>query len=264
VSVDTTQLSNGSHTFTAIASDAAGQSATASVTVTVFTDATAPTVSFVTPANGSSVGGTIAITASASDNVGVTSVQFRLDGAAIGTALTSAPYTVNVDTTQLSNGSHTFTAIASDASGQSATASVTVTVFNDATAPTVSFVTPANGSTVGGTIAITASASDNVGVTSVQFRLDGAAIGAALTSAPYTVSVDTTQLSNGSHTFTAIASDASGQSATASVTITVFNDATAPTVSFVTPANGATVTGTVAVTASAQDNAGVSSVQFFV
>src|SRR6185503_16767461 len=169
VSVDTTQLSNGSHTFTAIASDAAGQSATASVTVTVFNDATAPTVSFVTPANGSTVGGTISVTATASDNVGVASVQFRLDGAAIGAALTSAPYTVSVDTTQLTNGSHTLTAIATDGAGNSAQASVTVSVFNDAIDPTVSFVAPAAGATVSGTISVTATATDNVGVTSVQF-----------------------------------------------------------------------------------------------
>ncbi|MEI9973840.1 MAG: Ig-like domain-containing protein [Ignavibacteriota bacterium] len=55
---------------------------------------------------------------------------------------------------------------------------------------------------------MTASASDNVGVTGVQFKLDGANLNGALTASPYSQSLDTTKLSNGPHTIAATATDA--------------------------------------------------------
>ena len=41
-----------------------------------------------------------------------------------------------------------------------------------------------------GTVTVTATASDNVGVVGVQFRLDGADLGAEDTAAPYSVLVE--------------------------------------------------------------------------
>src|SRR5258706_2583953 len=93
----------------------------------------------------------------------------------------------------------------------------------DTPRPWVSITSPASGATVSGTINVTASASDNRGVSDVQFFLDGA-FGADDTTAPYSVPWDTTTASNGSHTLTAVARDAAGNSATsAPVTVTVSN-----------------------------------------
>src|SRR5205814_1496459 len=168
--------------------------------------------------------------ATESDDVGVVAVQFRLAGANLGAEDTTSPYSISWDTKTASNASHTLTAIARDAAGNTTTAAaVTVTVFNDTTAPTVSVTAPAGGATVSGTTAISATASDNVGVVGVQFRLDGANVGAEDTTAPYSISWDTTTASNASHTLTAIARDAAGNTTTAAaVTVTVFNDTTAP------------------------------------
>jgi hypothetical protein len=145
VSWNTASVSNGSYTLTAVARDAAGnQSNVASVTVTVNNapppDTQAPTVSFANPANGATVTGTIAVIATANDNVGVTGVQFRVDGTALGAEDTSAPYTASFNTSTVSNGSHTVTALARDAAGnQSALASLTVTVSNTTVPPTSGF-----------------------------------------------------------------------------------------------------------------------------
>ncbi len=170
------------------------------------------------------------MTASAFDNVGVAGVQFRLDGSDLGAEDASSPYSVSWDTSAVSNGSHTLTARARDAAGNTTTSSpVTVTIFNngsDCTPPTVAITSPASGSTVAGTITISADASDNVGVIGVEFRIDGAS-GVEDTTAPYAVSWNTTAYSNGSHTLTAIARDAAGNTATSSpVTVTVSNDST--------------------------------------
>ena len=256
---DSTKTSNGSHTLTAVGRSVLGVRWTSNpVTVTVFNDTTPPTVSITAPANGATASGTTTVTASAADNVGVVGVQFRLDGANLSAEDMAAPYSVAWNTTAASNGSHTLTAVARDAAGNTTTAAaVTVTVSNDPTPPTVSITAPANGATASGTTTVTASASDNVGVAGVQFRLDGANLSAEDMAAPYSVAWNTTAASNGSHTLTAVARDAAGNTTTAAaVTVTVSNDPTPPTVSITAPANGATASGTTTVTASASDNVG--------
>lgn len=92
----------------------------------------------------------------------------------------------------------------------------------DAGAPTVTFVSPAPGN-VAGTVLVEASATDNVGVTSVQFRVDGVALGAADTIAPYAVSWDTNTVPDGAHTLTAEARDGDGNVTTATLGVTVQN-----------------------------------------
>jgi len=257
--------SNASHTLTAVARDAAGNATTATVvTVTVFNDTTPPAVSLSAPASGATVSGTTTVSATASDDVGVAGVQFKLDGANLGAEDVSAPYSVSWNTKTASNASHTLTAVARDAAGNATTATViTVTVFNDTTPPAVNLTAPANGATVSGTTTVSATASDNVGVAGVQFKLDGANLGAEDVTAPYSVSWNTKTASNASHTLTAVARDAAGNATTAAtVTVTVFNDTTAPTVSLTAPANGETVSGTTTITATASDDVGVAGVQF--
>src|SRR5205823_1783233 len=149
--------SNGSHTLTATARDAAGNTTTsAPVTVTVNnpppSDTTPPTVSITTPANGATVTASVTVTAMASDNVGVLGVQFKLDGANLGAEDTTSPYSIPRDTTPASHGTHTLTAAARDAAGNTTTsAPITVTVANG-TPPTVSITTPHNGDWIGNSV----------------------------------------------------------------------------------------------------------------
>ena len=99
----------------------------------------------------------------------------------------------------------------------------------DTTPPTVSITSPASGATVSGTISVAATASDNVAVASVQLQVDGTNSGSADTSTPYNFSLDTTKLTNASHTLTAVATDTSGNQATsAGVSITVANQGPPP------------------------------------
>ena len=94
----------------------------------------------------------------------------------------------------------------------------------DTTPPTVSITNPTAGETVSGKISVAANASDNVAVASVQFLLDGNPLGAPVTTPPYAVTWDTTTVSNSAHTLSAIATDTSGNTATAAnVPVTVQN-----------------------------------------
>jgi len=93
-------------------------------------DTTAPTVSLVAPTNGATVSGTVAISASASDDIEVAGVTFYVNGTPIESEDANAPYSVNWDTTSVPNGNtRTITAVARDTANNSATsAAVTVTV----------------------------------------------------------------------------------------------------------------------------------------
>jgi hypothetical protein len=93
----------------------------------------------------------------------------------------------------------------------------------DTQAPTVSITAPAGGSTVSATVSVTANASDNVGVTKVEFLLDGV-LQSTDTASPYAWSWNTTTATNAAHTLTAKAYDAANNVATSSaVSVTVSN-----------------------------------------
>ncbi|MBC7946528.1 MAG: PQQ-dependent sugar dehydrogenase [Chitinophagaceae bacterium] len=263
VSWNTTTATNGNHNLTVRARDAAGNSTvSAAVAVNVSNDSQAPTVAITAPAAGN-VSATVDITANAADNVGVSGVQFLLNGANLGTEDLTAPYSTSWNTSVVSNGNYTLTARARDAAGNITTSTgVLVTVNNtDGTPPTVNLTAPAAGN-VAGTINITANAADNLGVSGVQFQLNGANLGAEDLSAPYSVSWNTLTSANGNYILTAIARDGAGNTTTSpGVVVTVNNDLQGPMVSITAPAAGS-VSGSINVTANATDNVGVSGVQF--
>jgi hypothetical protein len=106
----------------------------------------------------------------------------------------------------------------------------------DTTPPTVSVTAPANNATVSGnSVNVTATAADAGGVVGVQFRLDGVALGAEDTTAPYAVAWNSTTAANGSHQLTAVARDLAGNSRTSTAITVTVNNNRAPTLT--QPAN---------------------------
>jgi hypothetical protein len=90
----------------------------------------------------------------------------------------------------------------------------------DTTAPGVVLTNPADGSTIGSSVVLTAAATDDTGVQRVEFLIDGAVVNRD-DLAPYQLVADTSGLANGTHTLTAIAYDTSGNaSAPSSITVT--------------------------------------------
>ena len=131
---DTTVAASTTYTYTVKAFDPSGNVSAASEPLSVTTpagDTTPPTVSMTSPADGSSVTGTLSITAAASDSSGVGGVQFLLDGSPLGAEDTSSPYSLSWNSATVANGSHTLSARARDTVGNTATSSaVKVTVSN--------------------------------------------------------------------------------------------------------------------------------------
>jgi hypothetical protein len=175
---------------------------------------TDPVVSFTSPTSGSIQGSTVIVNATATDDVGITRVEF-FQGSTLLFTDTTAPYGF---TWAAPNGPATLTARAYDGDGNSGTASVSFTV--DRTAPTVALTSPAEGSTVSGTVQVAATASDNVALGRVEFYANGVLIGTR-TASPYAVSWNTTGLT-GTQGLTARAVDSVGNSTTTAVrTVTV-------------------------------------------
>jgi hypothetical protein len=130
----------------------------------------------------------------------------------------------------LAAGTYYYRVVAEDLAGNKSAASAEAsgTALADTTPPTVSISAPAAGATVRGVVTVSATAADDVGVAGVQFRLDGVDLGLEDTSAPYSVSWDTTTAAAGTHTLTAVARDAANNKTTAAaVSVTVDNSAPA-------------------------------------
>jgi thermitase len=189
-------------------------------------DTTSPIVAVSSPLAGATVTGMVAVGASASDNVGVVKVDLYVDGVFF-VSDASSPYSFAWDTSTLPNGSHTLEAIAYDAANNSGTTSpIAVTVANtppDTTPPVVSMAAPIAGATVSGTTTVTASATDNVGVTKVDLLVDGV-LYASLNAAPYSFAWNTSPSSNGAHTLQVVATDAAGNAANVTRAVTVANN----------------------------------------
>lgn len=192
-------------------------------------DSQPPSVYIVYPINLSTVSGFVIPTASASDDVGVVGVQFRLNGVNLGPEDLNAPYDVNWDTMATLDGNHNLMAIVRDAAGNTSSYSINVVVQNyDSQSPIVSITYPANLATVSGFIVITANAYDNAGVAGVQFRLDGVDLAPEDAVTPYIADLDTTQTYNGSHNIVAIARDSIGNTSGDAVNIVINNAANQP------------------------------------
>jgi len=247
-----TALANGSYSLVAKAYDAAGNVGTsAPATFTVDNDKTAPTVT----AAVSGTSGTLSFSASATDNVGVTKVEYYVNNVLKGSA-TASPYAFNFVSTVLANGSYSLVAKAYDAAGNIGTSTAVLFMINnpDKTAPMVTAKIAGTGTTR----TFTATATDNIGVSRVEYFVDGASKGSATVS-PYTVTFDCGTAANGSHSLVAKAYDAAGNVGTAAAVAFVV-DTVAPSVA---PAVSGTK-GTLAFSASATDNIGVTKVEYYV
>ncbi len=186
-------------------------------------DTQAPTVSITAPADGAVVSGVVAVTASASDNVGVSNVQFYLDGALASTD-NSVPYSWSWDSTTATNTAHALVATATDAAGNVGTSStVTVTVSNvaDTQPPTAPSGATATATGKRRVDLSWGASTDNVGVTGYQLWRATSASGpfSQIATATATTYSDRSVTSRTTYWYYVKATDAAGNVSAASNTV---------------------------------------------
>jgi hypothetical protein len=208
-------------------------------------DTTPPAVAVVTPGAGATVKELVPIDVQATDAFGVASVDLLVDGVVVATDTDYDPVKPNVftfgwDSTKVSDGSHRVKARAKDAAGNVGSATeITVNVVNqaDTVKPTVSLSSPKSGDsfTVGSSVSLNATGSDNVGVTNLSIYAGGALKCTGTSSA--SCSWSTSGLAAGTYQVSATAKDAAGNQETvsASITLTAPTTTTDPVVTKKTP-----------------------------
>ncbi len=162
------------------------------------TDSTPPTVTLTQPLNNATVSGTIKVTATASDNVAVTSVTLLRDNQVFA-LLTTPPYSVELNTTILGNGMHSLQAKASDSAGNVGSSNVVNINVNNVQPTTTALETSGSPSVFGQTVTFTATVYGNSPTGSVTFK-DGEVV--LCLSAPVSgskASCETSSLNVGSH-----------------------------------------------------------------
>lgn len=186
-------------------------------------DTTPPLTSIISPVNGETVLGGVTISVSASDNVGVNKVELYKDGVLFATDTTEL-YSFFWDTTKDTNGAYILQSKAYDAAGNiGVSPEVTVYVNNlaDTTPPLVTIVQPADGTKLPkkGNVQIAVTASDNIGVTEIDLLLDGKIKHSCFNSTSCVYNLNVNKVSAGTHTITAKAYDAAGNTASANIAV---------------------------------------------
>ncbi len=137
----------------------------------------------------------------------------------------------------------------------------------DVTAPVVRITRPTAGATLSGRTTTTVTATDAGGVAEVRLAIDGIPY-ATDDRSPFQFVIDTTAFAAGTHTLGFVATDLAGNSSTEQRVSVRFagssTGSTAPTVSFRSPAEGASVSGNVTISATVSSGSGLAAVEWFV
>jgi len=189
-------------------------------------DTAKPVVSIAAPLANSTVSGTVPVSVNASDNVGVSRVELKVNSTVVASDI-SAPFSFGWDSKGVANGMNTVTAIAYDAAGNVATsvpvsvnvANTTTVIVADTVRPTVRITNPAAGR-VSGTVNVSVSASDNLptsGLT-LQLYVDNV-LKASGTGSTMSYAWAVNKEVRGTHYIKAVARDKAGNTSTYTVSV---------------------------------------------
>ncbi len=244
-----TTLFEGYNVITAKENDSQGHVSLASASITITLDTINPLVAISAPSNNAIFNtSTITVTGTASDNLGtgINQVTVSINNGAQNVAtLSGNNWSFSIP--NLSDGTYTIIATATDKAGNTANTSITITV--DTTKPVVVISSPSNGALLNNlSTAVTGTASDNpgTGINQVTVSINNGAQNVATLSGN-NWSFSASSLVVGSNVITATATDKAGNTANTSITITVgVNTPIITTPSATTSNPSQSITGTAA------------------
>ena len=242
-------LAAGSHSLTAMATDAAGNisGASAALVLTIDTSISTPSAPDLTSASDSGTSNTDNLTNATTPTLigtaeaGSTVTLYDTDGSTVlGSTTANGSGNWLLTSSALSAGAHTLTAKATDGAGNVSSVSSGLIVTLDAIAPAVPSALDLDASSDSGSSSTDSLTSDNTptvtgtadaGSTVTLYDTDGTTVlGTATADSSGNWSITSSALSAGAHTLTAKAMDGAGNVSSASSALSVTIDATAPTV----------------------------------
>lgn len=185
-----------------------------------------PSVSVTSTTNGATVTAPFTLSGTASDrSYPVSRVTVAVDGGPATTAYGTSSWSWGSGS--LSGGSHSFVVTAWDSAGYKGATSLTLTVHStasspaptDTTPPTVAITSPSSGASESSSFQVSGTASDNTSVSAVQVSVDGGPYTQATGTTSWSLALDPSGWTAGTHTLTAQALDAAGNTATASTSV---------------------------------------------
>lgn len=233
-------------------------------------DVDAPSIEITSPSSSGSYAtdsNVVAVSGTATDDVGVTSVTWANDRGGSGTA--SGTLSWSIGSVSLQSGDNIITVTAHDGSGKTAADSITVTYTPDTTDPTVTITSPTSDVSYTTTVDhiaagdLAGTASDDKGVTSVSCLNSANAESASVSGTTAWATSTDLPLVLGDNQIVVTATDANGNSGTDTITVTYAVDNTDPTVAITSPSEGfATNAVSVTVNWQGNDNVGVVGYQY--
>jgi hypothetical protein len=157
-------------------------------------------------------GRTLRVGALISDAGGVHSAWLVIDGERVEwTTLPRAPWRLELDVSERERGPVEVVVHARDRTGNEGRSEpFTVVLVKDTTGPKIALRGLSRNAVLKKPTEVSANVSDPLGVESVVFRLDDAALGGERVASPYTVTLDPAALGAGRHVLTCIARDTDG------------------------------------------------------
>ncbi|HCM9221685.1 TPA: BapA prefix-like domain-containing protein [Enterobacter hormaechei subsp. steigerwaltii] len=251
----TTALGEGPHTITFNATDAAGNTGVTSPPFNLTVDTSVPDAPVFTPAtdNAGPVLGPVASGQSTDDTTPTlngtaaanATITIYENGQQVGTAVADANGVWSFTTGTLANGSHTWTATATDAAGNVSPASPGFTLVVDTTAPAAPVITQAiddvgtitgaigSGQTTNDPLPRLVGTSEPLATVNIYEGTTLVGTGTADANGNWTVDI-TVPLGTGSHTFTAEATDQAGNTGAPSADFSLTIDTTPPALPMLT------------------------------
>jgi subtilisin family serine protease len=224
--LDANTMSEGSHQIKAVSIDTSSNSNSDTITVNVVKitpDDTPPDVSITSPLDGATINGITTVKVDATDNVSVSLVELYVNGNLYDTK-TSVPYDFVLDSKNLPTGTNILKSKAYDSNNNYNEDSISVVV--ESLPSSISITNPTNGATVNGRVKISAVPANFATTPSVKFFIDGVLKSTDSTS-PYEYQWNTKSYSSGTHTITAQGFDSKGNTASASISVSIPEKSTA-------------------------------------
>lgn len=245
-SIALSALNEAVHNLTAVATDLAGNSSSATTALTVTIDVTAPAAPGTPDLDATSDSGssstdnytndnTPLITGTGVDGTTVT-LTSNVSGAIGSVVVAGGAYSITSST--LASGAHTITAVATDAAGNASTSSASLSMTVDTSAPAVPTAldlaagddtgTSSTDNITKNTTALTISGSSDASVSIELFRAGSISLGTTTASGGGAWSLDIALATEATHSVTAVATDLAGNFSAASSPLAIQIDFTAP------------------------------------